>query len=113
MTQSRNADKFVCRLPDGMREQLANVAATNRRSMNSELVYRLETSLAGAAQDDQDVAATPAAQRRALALCVAVLQELTNYSERLPNDVEGSIASAIAAARPLLRRTELFKPEKD
>lgn len=39
--QSRNADKFVIRLPDGMREKIAEIAAGNHRSMNSEIVNHL------------------------------------------------------------------------
>lgn len=39
------ADKFVVRLPDGMRERIAEVARDSRRSMNSEIISRLETSL--------------------------------------------------------------------
>lgn len=40
--KSRSADKFVVRLPDGMREQIAAIANTNHRSMNSEIVLHLE-----------------------------------------------------------------------
>ena len=40
---SRIADKFVVRLPDGMRERIAKIAATNHRSMNSEIILALET----------------------------------------------------------------------
>lgn len=45
MTDSRTADKFVVRLPDGMRSRLAEVARENHRSMNSEIVVRLADSL--------------------------------------------------------------------
>lgn len=41
-TQSRTADKFVVRLPDGMRERIAQIAHQNHRSMNSEIVLQLE-----------------------------------------------------------------------
>lgn len=43
---SRTADKFVVRLPDGMREQIAAIAASHHRSMNSEIIGRLEDSIA-------------------------------------------------------------------
>jgi len=46
---SRTADKFVVRLPDGMREQISEVAKESNRSMNSEIITRLEYSLAGEA----------------------------------------------------------------
>ncbi|MGZ7222860.1 Arc family DNA-binding protein, partial [Streptococcus pyogenes] len=42
---SRIADKFVVRLPEGLRSRIANVAHSNHRSMNSEIVARLEFSL--------------------------------------------------------------------
>lgn len=42
---SRIADKFVVRFPDGMRNKIADVARGNFRSMNSEVLARLEASL--------------------------------------------------------------------
>lgn len=39
------ADKFVLRLPDGMRAQIAARAKENNRSMNAEIVFRLALSL--------------------------------------------------------------------
>ncbi|APC22898.1 DNA-binding protein [Pseudomonas protegens] len=44
-TNSRTADKFVVRLPDGMRDRITQVARDNHRSMNSEIIERLEQSL--------------------------------------------------------------------
>lgn len=54
---SRTADKFVVRLPDGMRERIAEVARNHHRSMNSEIIARLEQSLLqeGALGDDLDM----------------------------------------------------------
>ena len=51
---SRTADKFVVRLPDGKRERIADVARNHHRSMNSEIIARLEQSLLqeGALDDD-------------------------------------------------------------
>jgi len=42
---SRTADKFVVRLPEGMRYRIADVAKQHHRSMNSEIIARLEHSL--------------------------------------------------------------------
>nr|WP_051686593.1 Arc family DNA-binding protein [Ochrobactrum sp. UNC390CL2Tsu3S39] len=39
---SDTADKFVLRLPDGMRERIKREADTNNRSMNAEIVATLE-----------------------------------------------------------------------
>lgn len=52
---SRTADKFVVRLPDGMRERIADVARQHHRSMNSEIIARLEQSMLqeGALDDDE------------------------------------------------------------
>lgn len=43
-THSREQDKFVVRLPDGMREAIADKAREQRRSMNMEIIQRLEDS---------------------------------------------------------------------
>ncbi|VVP30254.1 Arc family DNA-binding protein [Pseudomonas fluorescens] len=44
-TSSRDADKFVVRFPDGMRNQINAVSGKNHRSMNSEIIKRLERTL--------------------------------------------------------------------
>jgi len=38
-------DKFVLRLPDGLRDQIKEAARLNERSMNSEIIYRLRETL--------------------------------------------------------------------
>lgn len=42
---SRSADKFVVRLPDGLRQRVAERARATRRSMNSEIISALENHL--------------------------------------------------------------------
>ena len=57
---SRTADKFVVRLPKGMRDRISSVAKNYHRSMNSEIVSRLESSLSqefdpdGSAQNPEE-----------------------------------------------------------
>ncbi|MGS1042258.1 Arc family DNA-binding protein [Burkholderia glumae] len=41
---SRTAEQFVVRFPDGMRDRIAEAAKANNRSMNAEIVARLEQS---------------------------------------------------------------------
>jgi Arc-like DNA binding dprotein len=41
----RGSDQFVIRFPEGMRDRVANLAAANGRSMNAELIDRLEKSM--------------------------------------------------------------------
>lgn len=45
MSTGRDSDKFMLRLPDGMRDDLKAVAAANNRSMNAEIVHALEKHL--------------------------------------------------------------------
>jgi len=40
----RGADVFQIRLPDGMRDRIKGAAAANGRSMNAEIISRLEES---------------------------------------------------------------------
>lgn len=44
-TPSRDLEKVIVRLPDGMRDLLKATAAANNRSMNAEIVERLQQSL--------------------------------------------------------------------
>jgi plasmid stability protein len=44
--ESIKADKFVVRMPDGMRDQITALADSHHRSMNSEIVARLQDSIA-------------------------------------------------------------------
>ncbi|PZW49720.1 Arc family DNA-binding protein [Pseudomonas sp. URMO17WK12:I2] len=67
---SRTADKFVVRLPDGLRGKIFDVSGENQRSMNGEIVYRLEQSL----RDDQ-VIATQAELIKLLTRRVGELEE--------------------------------------
>lgn len=41
---STELDKFVVRFPDGMRERIADKAREQKRSMNMEIIQRLEDS---------------------------------------------------------------------
>lgn len=42
---SQSQDKFVLRLPDGMRDKIAALAKSAGRTMNAEIVQRLEQTL--------------------------------------------------------------------
>ncbi|WP_440977564.1 Arc family DNA-binding protein [Stenotrophomonas maltophilia] len=44
-TQVQPQDKFVVRFPDGLRDEIADAAKASGRSMNAEIVTRLEWSL--------------------------------------------------------------------
>lgn len=51
-TTTRESDKFVLRLPDGMRDRIKTVAAENQRSMTAEIIARLESSLSHDSEDE-------------------------------------------------------------
>ncbi|WP_429499314.1 Arc family DNA-binding protein [Robbsia andropogonis] len=42
----RESDKFMLRMPDGMRDRISEAAKANNRSMNSEIVARIDSSFA-------------------------------------------------------------------
>lgn len=44
----QTADKYILRFPDGMRDRIAEAAKTNNRSMNAEIVARLDASFEAA-----------------------------------------------------------------
>ncbi|MCB4862398.1 Arc family DNA-binding protein [Sphingobium sp. PNB] len=43
---SRTSDKFVVRLPDGLRDELRKLAIARHRSMNGQMVAILEQGIA-------------------------------------------------------------------
>lgn len=51
--------KFVLRLPDELRDRVAEAAGLYRRSINSEIVARLEQSLMGIPEDAAERALEP------------------------------------------------------
>ncbi len=48
---SRFSDKFLVRLPEGMRDRLAESAARNHRTLTAEVAHRLQESLDGTEVD--------------------------------------------------------------
>lgn len=46
--QVRDADKYVVRFPEGLRDKIKALAKANRRSMNAEIVFALEERMQAA-----------------------------------------------------------------
>lgn len=46
ISTNRDSDRYIIRMPDGMRDRLKAAAAANNRSLNAEIVARLERTLA-------------------------------------------------------------------
>jgi plasmid stability protein len=66
-------DKFMLRFPDGMRDRIKEAAAENGRSMNAEIVYRLQTTLE---MDDYVPGPNVQTDETALELARALVQRL-------------------------------------
>ena len=54
---SRSAEQFVVRLPDGMRDRISDAAKAAGRSMNAEIVARLQASFEAPATAPESLAA--------------------------------------------------------
>ncbi|MGE7955831.1 Arc family DNA-binding protein [Pseudomonas sp. NPDC089530] len=60
---AETVDRFFLRLPEGLRQTLKRIAKKNRRSLNAEIVARMERSLAGLHISDLDDGARHASIR--------------------------------------------------
>jgi len=56
---SEKLDQYMLRFPNGMRDKLKAIAAENGRSLNSEIVHRLQTTLDQDAEDAKRFTAFP------------------------------------------------------
>jgi|GEM_PF-1277661 len=68
---SQGLDKFVVRLPEGMRERIAEAAKTNNRSMNSQVVAMLEE------------ASSFEEERRRMQVAIDTIADALNASHRM------------------------------
>jgi hypothetical protein len=92
-------EKFVVRLPAGMRQAIAEVARRSRRSMNSEIVARLERSLA-----ESDVIETISEQPMASA---PTLRAVDNAESVMMNDNERRLLQMFRKLEPGKREAVL------
>jgi hypothetical protein len=84
MNESRSLpDKFMLRLPEGMREQIKNSAAINNRSMNSEIIASLEEWLKRPSAEEQHAQALRHEKAMLEAEKNAVSQQLVDIIARI------------------------------
>jgi hypothetical protein len=85
----QTADKFIVRLPDGLRDEIKEAAHTNCRSMNSEIVDRLTGGTGGpqALRDKFAIQALPA------------IIAATSAGQHVPQMLEGETHIRFAMAR--------------
>ena len=86
-------EKFVIRLPKGLRKKIKHLSEQNRRSMNSEIIMVLEQHIQQYLMDNTDLAETSAASgegdnagREARGLEKPTQSELTKRLENLPEE---------------------------
>ena len=83
---SDTADKVLVRMPDGMRDRLKDAARTNNRTMNAEIIARLEESFTG-------VAAKASLDFESLAKDVAAIKErIQKHPLHIQTKKSGSLA---------------------
>lgn len=70
---SETQDRFIVRFPDGMRDRLKEAAHANGRSMNAEIVARLQDTFNGSAVRERD---------ELLKIRDLVLETLVDYMKR-------------------------------
>ena len=77
---SEEKDRFIVRMPDGMRDQLKGIAAKNGRSLNAEIIARLSETL-----ETDKALDSPALAGEALAPIVATIKAevAATYEKRL------------------------------
>lgn len=71
---SQTADKYIVRLPEGMRDRIAEEAKANSRTMNAEVVARLQASFDAATSADGAVAQELADSRAQTITAMVFLQ---------------------------------------
>ncbi len=102
---SRTDPQFKLRMPAALRAQVERSAWAARRSLNAEIVLRLEASFGPAAQCMQE-ASNDREVISALSKCVASLDQLLPYLGKVPADV-GLLNDALVAARAVLAKQEV------
>lgn len=92
--RAQDADKFIVRFPDGMRDRIADAAKAANRTMNAEIVARLQASFESATSSGTQPADP------------GVIQKLASIDAQLGTLLAGQERSATTGAEVLgaLRR---------
>lgn len=62
-SHSRDSDKYIIRMPDGLRGRIKSHAAANNRTMNAEIISVLEAAFPAPVEDDLLIAAKAVVSR--------------------------------------------------
>ncbi|MFC0201419.1 Arc family DNA-binding protein [Paracoccus rhizosphaerae] len=72
----RESDKFMLRLPEGMRDRIKAEGDKNGRSMNAEIISRLESTLTYAPSDNVQAATSTRLERTILRQIEDVIEKI-------------------------------------
>ena len=100
---STTLDKFLLRLPEGMRDVISAAAKTNKRTMTAEIVLRLQNSLAAEENEQKRLVKKILNTRLTKGKAVEMLD---------PNDIVGSMEERLKAIEEVInsRLVEMGRP---
>jgi hypothetical protein len=98
---SQTQDKFIVRLPDGMRDQISAAAKANNRTMTAEIVSRLERTFR-----EERLSAVEGKIEEATDLAVDAVADAIIAKERLDKHEKelGNLAREVEALKKLLHK---------
>lgn len=107
---SKQLDQFVLRLPDGMRDRIKAAAEANNRSMNAEIVARLERTLDLEETPRLAPSAFQAARDQLLICSTKLAQAETEFHEaQIFNDSPFGLPAGFIKARIAMSKDRLTK----
>lgn len=89
---SELADRFQVRMPEGLRDRIAKAAEANNRSMNAEIVARLEGSFSGTSAEAKEIAE--------IAAKTAIDSLLQEFAHRPSNEAFKKFVANILSRNP-------------
>lgn len=96
---SETQERFIVRFPDGMRDRIAVAAKANNRSMNAEIVARLEQSMQIDQATPSLILSDPAVQRIAAGHMYQASVELMKTDPDFKRQMAELLAAAIAITK--------------
>lgn len=100
---SDTADKVLVRMPDGMREQLKVAAKSNNRTMNAEIVARLQSSFQTDESEQREFEAWREVARRERIEASAPTMTMPLDTEGALKEYAGRIEALMAAREDRMR----------
>ncbi|MDW9711863.1 Arc family DNA-binding protein [Sinorhizobium meliloti] len=101
---SDKQDQFMVRMPKGMRDALKEIAAGNGRSLNAEIIDRLNNSL-----NWPELSVPPALYEQVIQMPFGVLEPLEKkLQEMVVSEVSNALLSHQISQKNLLSRFEEF-----